>query len=139
VYVIESTVASLLEKYNAFFNGPLFSIQSCQLTGLWTIFGHIPKREESPVKLSSQIKPISYLKAHAAEIVRKLNERQETMVITQNGEAKEVIQDIKSFEQTQETMALLKILALGTRQISEGKVLAAEDVIKRLRKRRETD
>ena len=89
------------------------------------------------MKLSSQIKPISYLKAHTAEIVRKLNEHREPMVITQNGEAKVVIQDIESYEQTQETMALLKILALGTRQIEEGKVQPAEDVIKRLRERRE--
>jgi len=89
------------------------------------------------MKLSSQIKPISYLKAHAAEIVRKLNEHREPLVITQNGEAKVVIQDIESYEQTQETMALLKILALGTRQIGEGKVRPAEDVIKRLRERQE--
>ena len=90
------------------------------------------------MKLSSQIKPISYLKAHAAEIVRNLNEHREPLVITQNGEAKVVLQDIESYEQTQETMALLKILALGTRQIREGKVQPAEDVIKRLRQRRET-
>ena len=88
------------------------------------------------MKLSSQIKPISYLKAHAAEIVRNLGEQREPLIITQNGEAKVVIQDIESYEQTQETMALLKILALGTRQIEEGRVQPAEDVIKRLRERR---
>jgi len=89
------------------------------------------------MKLSSQIKPISYLKAHAAEIIRNLAERQEPMVITQNGEAKVVIQAIESYEQTQQTMALLKILALGMRQVEEGKVLPAEKVVKRLRERRE--
>ncbi len=89
------------------------------------------------MKLSRQIKPISYLKAHAAEIVRNLGEQREALVITQNGEAKVVIQDIESYEQTQETMALLKILALGMHQIEEGKVLSAGDVIKRLRARRE--
>ena len=89
------------------------------------------------MKLSSQIRPISYLKAHAAEIVRTLAEQQEPMVITQNGEAKVVIQDIESYEQTQQTMALLKILALGMRQVEEGNVLPAEKVIKRLRERRE--
>jgi prevent-host-death family protein len=89
------------------------------------------------MKLSSQIRPISYLKAHAAEIVRNLAEQQEPMVITQNGEAKVVIQDIKSYEQNQQTMALLKILALGMRQVEEGNVLPAENVIKRLRERRE--
>ena len=51
------------------------------------------------MKLSSQIKPISYLKAHAAEIVRTLGDRQEPLIITQNGEAKAVIQDIDSYEQ----------------------------------------
>jgi len=55
------------------------------------------------------------------------------LVITQNGEAKAVMQDIESYEQTQETMALLKILALGTRQIEESKVQPAANVIKRLR------
>ena len=88
------------------------------------------------MKLSSQIKPISYLKAHAAEIVRGMGEQREPLVITQNGEAKVVMQDIKSYEHTQDTLALLKILALGTRQIEEGKVQPAENVLKRLRERR---
>jgi PHD/YefM family antitoxin component YafN of YafNO toxin-antitoxin module len=57
------------------------------------------------------------------------------LVITQNGEAKAVIQDIESYEQTQETMALLKILALGSRQLEDGNVQPANDVIKRLRGR----
>lgn len=85
------------------------------------------------MKLSNQIKPISYLKAHAAEIVRELGERREALIITQNGEAKVVIQDIESYEQTQETMAFLKILALGMRQIEEGKVSSAEDAVRMLR------
>ena len=88
------------------------------------------------MKLSSQIKPISYLKAHAAEIVRHLGEQREPLVITQNGEAKVVMQDIETYERTQETLAFLKILAIGTRQIEEGKVQPAENVIKRLRERR---
>ena len=88
------------------------------------------------MKLSGQIKPISYLKAHTAEILRKMGENQEPLVVTQNGEAKVVIQDIESYEQTLETMALLKILEIGMHQIEESKVLPAEDVVKRLRKRR---
>ncbi len=63
------------------------------------------------MKPSTQIKPISYLKAHAAEIVRTLGG--EPLVITQNGEAKVVMQDIDSYKQMQEILALLKILALG--------------------------
>lgn len=90
------------------------------------------------MKLSGQIKPISYLKAHAAEIIRHLGDKGEPLIITQNGEAKIVIQDIKSFEQTQETMALLKILALGSRQVEQGKVVSASDAISRLRQGRES-
>ena len=89
------------------------------------------------MKLSSQVKPISYLKAHAAEIVRTLAAQGEPLVITQNGEAKAVMQDIGSYEQTQETMALLKTLALGSRQLEAGQVQPAADVIARLRERQQ--
>ena len=85
------------------------------------------------MKLSCQIKPISFLKAHAAEIVRNLGDKGEPLIITQNGEAKVVMQDIESYEQTQETLALLKILALGARQIEQGMVEPASEVVKRLR------
>jgi prevent-host-death family protein len=87
------------------------------------------------MKLSDQIKPISYLKAHAAEVVRNLSAQEGALIITQNGEAKVVMQGIKSYEQTQETMALLKILALGQRQVDEGKVQTASDVVAKLRSR----
>ncbi len=90
------------------------------------------------MKLSRQIKPISYMKAHAAEIVRNMGSQREPLIITQNGEAKVVIQDIESYEKTLETMALLKILALGNRRIEEGKVQPAADVMKQLRERRKS-
>ena len=89
------------------------------------------------MKLSVQLKPISYLKAHAAKIVRTLHEQREPLVITQNGEAKAVIQDIDSYEQTQETLVLLKILALGERQMAEGKVMSARRVLGEIRARPE--
>lgn len=85
------------------------------------------------MKLSRSIKPISFLKAHAAEIIRDMKGQAEPLIITQNGEAKVVLQDIASYEQTQETLALLKILALGNRQIDAGKVESAAEVIGRLR------
>ena len=88
------------------------------------------------MKLSTQIRSISYLKAHASEVIRDLGQRQEPMVITQHGEAKAVMMDVKSYEQAQETLALLKILALGNRQIEEGKVSSVEDVFERIRNRR---
>ncbi len=86
------------------------------------------------MSLADQIKPISYLKANAAQILDQLAETREPMIITQNGEAKAVIQDIASYEKTQETFALLKILALGDRQIAQGRVKPAREVIRKLGK-----
>jgi prevent-host-death family protein len=85
---------------------------------------------------SSQIKPISYLKANAAEVLDRLAERREPMLITQNGVAKAVIQDVASYEETQETLALLKILALGNREIEQGRVRPLADAVRRLRARK---
>ena len=87
------------------------------------------------MKLSTRIKPISYLKSKAADVLRDINEEREPYIITQNGEAKAVIQDIKSYEQTQETMALLKILALGDQEIKNGKTEEASAVLKRIKNR----
>lgn len=88
------------------------------------------------MKYSTQIKPISYLKANAAEIVRELVEQRKPLIIIQNGEAEAVIQDVTSYEETQETMALLKILALGNRQIEEGRVVPVKAALRSLRTKR---
>jgi len=88
------------------------------------------------VRYSTQVKPISYLKAHAAEVLIDLAERREPLVITQNGEAKAVLQDLASYEETQETLALLKILALGQQDIDAGRVKPVTDVVARLRAKR---
>ena len=85
------------------------------------------------MRLAEQIKPISYLKSHAAQIVRELDNGEEPLIITQNGEAKAVVQGIKAYEATQEAMALLKILALGNRQIEDNKVIPAAEAISRIR------
>jgi prevent-host-death family protein len=82
---------------------------------------------------ASRVKPISYLKAHAAEILADLADRREPMVITQNGEARAVIQDVASFEQTRQTLALLKLLALGMQDMEAGRTRDARDVVDRLR------
>jgi len=84
---------------------------------------------------ASRIKPISYFKAHASEIIRELREVGEPMILTQHGEAKAVIQDIVSYEKTQETLALLKILALSERNIKEGKTVPLATAMRRIRER----
>jgi len=87
---------------------------------------------------SSNIKPISYFKANAAEVLQDLSENREAYVITQNGEAKAIMQDIATYESTQETLALLKILALGNQEIAEGKTKPIADVVRRLRSKKIT-
>ena len=88
------------------------------------------------MRYSSQVKPISYLKANAAEVLTRLTEQREPLVITQNGAAKAVIQDVASFEETQDTLALLKILAMGNQDFEAGRVKPVEDIVARLRAKR---
>ena len=86
------------------------------------------------MKFSTQVKPISYLKSNAADIVKDLTANREPMLITQNGEAKLVVMDVKSYEEQEQTLAMLKILALGSREIEQGKFRDAEDVFAELDK-----
>jgi prevent-host-death family protein len=88
------------------------------------------------MRYSSQVKPISYIKANAAEVLTSLSESREPMVITQNGEARAVLQDIASFEETQETLALLKILALGSQDVAANRAKPVTEVVARLRAKR---
>ncbi|MGO4765368.1 type II toxin-antitoxin system Phd/YefM family antitoxin [Cupriavidus sp. 2KB_3] len=80
------------------------------------------------MKFSTQVKPISYLKSHAAEIVKDISASREPMLITQNGEAKLVVMDVRTFEEQEETLALLKLLAMGARDIERKRFRDAEDV-----------
>ncbi|OJW46146.1 type II toxin-antitoxin system Phd/YefM family antitoxin [Thiobacillus sp. 65-1402] len=79
------------------------------------------------MKFSTQVKPISYLKSHAAEIIRDITESREPMLITQNGEARLVVMDVRSYEEQEETLALLKLLALGNREIEQGHFRTADE------------
>ncbi len=81
------------------------------------------------LRLSGRVRSISYLKAHAAALVREVTERQEPLVITQNGEAKAVLLDVATFDQLQETTALLKLLSLADRQVEEGMLEPASDAV----------
>lgn len=91
------------------------------------------------MKLSRAVKPISFFKAHAAEIIRELAENGESMVITQNGEARAVVQDIRAYEETQESLALLKLIAQSRRSMEKGGIRSAEEVLADLEKRIEED
>jgi prevent-host-death family protein len=98
---------------------------------------HAPGRRvrTTPMNIESRIKPISYLKAHSADVIRELGEGAPPLVITQNGEAKAVLQDVASYEATQELLALLKLLALGRDDIAEGRVQPLAGLKERVRGR----
>ncbi len=83
--------------------------------------------------LQHAVKPISYIKAHAADIIREVVANQSTIVITQNGEAKVVLQDLGEYERIQESLALLKILALGRKDLEAERVKPADAVFADLR------
>ncbi len=85
------------------------------------------------MRYSTQVKSISYLKANAAEMLQQLAAQREPVLITQNGEAKAVLQDVASFEEMQDTIALLKLLAMGERDIEKGRLEPIDDAVANLR------
>lgn len=87
------------------------------------------------MRYSQAIKPISYLKAHASEVIRDISNNQKTMIITHNGEAKVVVQDIHVYEQTQESLAMLKILAQSSANLSKGNFKPARKAFRDIKAR----
>ena len=86
------------------------------------------------MKLSESVKPVSYLKAKTAEAIRDVRQGR-TMVITLHGEAKAVLQDITLYEQTQETLALLKMLVQSTKSLEAGRKKGVKKSFADIRKR----
>lgn len=86
------------------------------------------------MKLSTQVKPVSYLKSHIAEVIKGITKNREPMLITHNGEAKLVVLDVQTYEEEQETFALLKIFAFGNQEIDQGWFDEAEDAFAELDK-----
>ncbi len=85
--------------------------------------------------LSQDIKPISYLKAKTADVINSVNENQRTIVITQNGEAKAVVQDIRSYENSQNTLNLLKLIIQSENDIDKGNVISQDEMFEDLEKK----
>jgi len=89
--------------------------------------------------LSERIKSISYFKTHAAEIIRELSENQSELIITQNGEAKAVVIDIRKYEELQESMAMLKLISLSQKSVEQGRVRSANEVFQDLKEKIKKD
>jgi prevent-host-death family protein len=85
------------------------------------------------MRYSTQIKPISFIKANAAEVLDQLEREREPIIITQNGEARAVLLDVRTWEESQETLALLQILAHGKKQVASGETIALSDALSQVR------
>ena len=84
--------------------------------------------------LKEDIKPITYLKSNASGILDHINRTHRTVVITQNGEAKGVLQDPETFDNTQNALAMLKLLSIGEKEIKNGKGIEQSKVFSHIEK-----
>jgi prevent-host-death family protein len=87
------------------------------------------------INLKEDIKPISYIKTNAAEMMKYVNEHKNPIVITQNGEAKAVLVDIETYQKTQDAFALLNIIKMGENDIKNGKTKPVDEVFSDLREK----
>ena len=87
------------------------------------------------VDIKNDIKPISYIKTHAADMLKRVNETRNPMIITQNGEAKAVLLDTESYQQMTKSIGILKILANGEREIEQNKLVNNEAVFESIEKK----
>ena len=86
------------------------------------------------MNISSDIKPVSFLKSHAADILKQINETHRPVIITQNGEPKGVLQDPKSYDNMRQAIGLLKLVSLGEQDIKHGKTKTQDRVFKDIEK-----
>lgn len=87
------------------------------------------------MKLHDNVKSISYVKTHASEILNRISDTHSTYVITQNGEAKAVIQDIEEYDKLQESLAMLKLIAQGVNDIEHGRIKPLKESFSDIRRK----
>ena len=85
--------------------------------------------------ISSDIKPITYLKANAADLLAQINETHRPVIITQNGEPKAVLQDPQSYQNMRKALGMLKLISQGEEDIKKGKATSQEKVFERIERK----
>jgi prevent-host-death family protein len=86
------------------------------------------------MNITSDIKPVSYLKSHAADILKQINDTHRPMVITQNGKPKAVLQDPESYDNMRKAITILKLISEGEENIKHGQVKPQEKVFENIEK-----
>ncbi|HDM75282.1 MAG TPA: type II toxin-antitoxin system Phd/YefM family antitoxin [Deltaproteobacteria bacterium] len=89
------------------------------------------------MKISEDIKPVSYLKAKAADLLRQINETRRPVIITQNGEPRAVLQDPESYEKMRNAIGLLKILSISEEEIKSNDVMTSKAAFERIQSKLE--
>ena len=84
------------------------------------------------MKISTDIKPITYLKSHSADMLKQVNETHRPIVITQNGEPKAVLQDPESYENMRNAIGMLKLISQGEDDIRNGSTTSQNEVFSEL-------
>lgn len=88
-----------------------------------------------PINLRENVKPISYIKTNAAAMMKYVNERKNPVIITQNGEARAVLMDIETYQDTEDAFALMNIIKIAEKDIKDGRTRNANDVFNDLREK----
>ena len=81
------------------------------------------------------IEPVTVLKTRSAELIRQARETGQPIIITQNGKPTAVLQDVESFQRQREALTLLKVLAKGDQELSEGKVISHDEALRRIERK----
>ena len=84
------------------------------------------------MKLAEDIKPITYVKTHSAELIKEVNTNKRPIVITQKGAARAVLLDIDSYEKQKNTLFMLKLVAQGEHDIKKGNLIEQEEFFKKM-------
>jgi prevent-host-death family protein len=85
------------------------------------------------INVAEDIRPISYVKSHTAEVMKQIGEKNNPMVITQNGEAKAVLMDVKQYQEIIDTINLLKILSIGENDLKKDRFYTHEELQKKIK------
>ena len=80
------------------------------------------------MNISEDIRPVTYLKSRAADLLKQINETHRPVIITQNGEPKAVLQDPQSYEEMRNAIGMLKLISQGEEEIRDGKFKSQKDV-----------
>ncbi len=84
------------------------------------------------MNISTDIKPVTYLKSKSADLLKQINENHRPVIITQNGEPRAVLQDPKSYENMRNAIGILKLISLGEEEIRRGKSKSQEEVFEHI-------